>query len=405
MTLLFFNIPATGHVNPSLGVVRELVHQGMPVLYYNTQDFAAAVRASGAEFRPYPVPTAGFVPGRAANPFVAAAQIVQAAEHLLPHLLAETRALQPTCILYDSMTPWGNYLAQLLGVPAICSCSIFMVNRRNATRIMRHPGVATALLAGWADMMRGQWAYQRATNRLKKRWGVTSPHPVDFFTHPGHKTLVYNSRFFQTGGADFDHTFEFVGAAVNHRPTVLDIPESFLAGGPVVYVSLGTLFNNQMGFFRTVLQAFANTPYRVVVSLGEHVRPTDLGDCPPNVWLRAYNPQIPLLQRAAVFVTHGGMNSVAEATWFGVPMVVVPQMGDQIAVAHRLHELGAAEWLATQRVTANHLLKAVNRVATVPTYRQHSATIGQSLREAGGAPRAAAVILDFVHTGRHVQRH
>lgn len=401
MTTVFFSIPATGHVNPSLGVVRELVARGEPVVYYNAPSFAAQVQATGAQFRSYPLNAENFVTGQAGNPFVAAAQILAVAEHVLPQLHAEVGAMRPTRIIYDSMAPWGNYLAQLHQVPAICSCSIFVVNRRNVAQVMRHPRTAVSLLAGLPDIVRGQMAYRASAQRLQKQWGVTSPHPIDFFSHPGDTTLVYNSRFFQTGAEAFDHTFEFVGAVVTHRPAALDIPEAFLAGGPLVYVSLGTLFNNRPEFFRTVLRAFAGTNYRVVVSLGHHIRPEDLGTCPPNVWLRAYNPQLPLLERAAVFITHGGMNSAAEGAWFGVPMLVVPQMGDQIVVAQRLQQLGAAKWVEA-RLTPQALLAVVNALMASPTYRAQSAAIGQSLREAGGPARAADLILNPV---RHDPRH
>ena len=50
---VFLNMPARGHVNPTLAVAQELVRRGQAVSYYLTEEFRDVVEATGAVFQPY----------------------------------------------------------------------------------------------------------------------------------------------------------------------------------------------------------------------------------------------------------------------------------------------------------------------------------------------------------------
>lgn len=49
--VLFFNLPAYGHMNPTLPLVAELVHRGEHVIYYSSEAFRPAIEQAGATFR------------------------------------------------------------------------------------------------------------------------------------------------------------------------------------------------------------------------------------------------------------------------------------------------------------------------------------------------------------------
>ena len=89
----------------------------------------------------------------------------------------------------------------------------------------------------------------------------------------------------------------------------------------------------------------------------------------------------------------GGMNSANEALWFGVPLLVVPQRGDQHLVARRVAELGAGLRMPPDEVTADRLRDAVRALRSAPEYRERALAQGASLRSAGGPRRAAELIL------------
>jgi MGT family glycosyltransferase len=114
-------------------------------------------------------------------------------------------------------------------------------------------------------------------------------------------------------------------------------------------------------------------------------------------------PQLTLLQRTDVFITHAGMNSANEALYYGVPMIAIPQAGDQSWVAQRIEQLGAGKVLHRRTLSAKKLRRSVAEILANPAYAQASAAIGQTLREAGGYQRAVEEILAFKRT--HVKNN
>ncbi|SDK37436.1 glycosyltransferase, MGT family, partial [Mesorhizobium muleiense] len=126
----------------------------------------------------------------------------------------------------------------------------------------------------------------------------------------------------------------------------------------------------------------------VVVSTGS-TEPADLGPLPANVLARRSVPQLQVLARAALFVTHGGMNSVNEAMRTGVPTLVVPQGADQPMVARRVVELGAGLELRTDDATAETVQALARSLLDELRFREAAAAQGAAQRQAGGARRAA----------------
>ena len=126
-----------------------------------------------------------------------------------------------------------------------------------------------------------------------------------------------------------------------------------------------------------------------------------LPEPPANVRVMPFVPQMEVLSRASVFVTHGGMNSANEGLWCGVPMVVVPQRGDQFLVARRMAELGAGIAIMPAEVTPARLRDAVGRLIAESSFRERARALGASLVAAGGPARAADEILEAV--SRHTR--
>ncbi len=157
-------------------------------------------------------------------------------------------------------------------------------------------------------------------------------------------------------------------------------------------MSLGTLFNADPAFYRMCFEALRRLDVQVVLSVGRRISIPDLGTPPANVLVRAHVPQLEILKRASAFVTHGGMNSVSEGLFYGVPLVVVPQMSEQYIVGRRVEELGAGVFMTPEAVTADSLHHAVSRLLLDDTFSTVARAIGESFRVAGGVTRAADVV-------------
>jgi MGT family glycosyltransferase len=212
--------------------------------------------------------------------------------------------------------------------------------------------------------------------------------------------IVYTSRYFQPCAESFDERFHFVGPSIGDRPETAGFPWSDVSSRALVYVSLGTLFNADETFYRNCFEAFGRENVQVVMSIGANVSEARLGQSPPNFIVRAHVPQLEVLRRASVFVTHGGMNSVSESLYNGVPVVVVPQMSEQHIVGKQAEALGAGVCLAKEAATPNTLRESVNRLLAEDRFRQQAAVVRQSFQAAGGVSRAADAIVAFTRSGR-----
>jgi MGT family glycosyltransferase len=124
------------------------------------------------------------------------------------------------------------------------------------------------------------------------------------------------------------------------------------------------------------------------MSVGRSTPIESLGHIPENFIVRNFVPQLEVLSRAALFITHAGMNSVHEGLFYNVPLILTPQQMEQRLVATRIEDLGAGVRLTSTTPSATEIAALVQRVMSEPIYRGRASIIGESLRAAGGSPRA-----------------
>ena len=173
-------------------------------------------------------------------------------------------------------------------------------------------------------------------------------------------------------------------------PTV-PFPWDRLDGRPLIYASLGTLVNRVSGTFRTIAEACDGLDAQLVISTGRGVSPDALGDLPGRPVVVHYAPQVELLRRSVLAVSHAGLNTVLEALSTGLPMVAVPVTNDGPGVAARLVWTGAGEAIPVRQATSQRLRTLVARVLSNPSYRAAAERIRDSLQAGGGARAAESV--------------
>jgi zeaxanthin glucosyltransferase len=94
---------------------------------------------------------------------------------------------------------------------------------------------------------------------------------------------------------------------------------------------MGTLVSGLEFVYRTILDAVGNIPgIQVVLSAGDNVTLDDLRPIPSNTLVVRSAPQIDLLKRAVLCITHAGLNTTLEALAQGVPMVAIPIGYDRV---------------------------------------------------------------------------
>lgn len=390
MRIALAELPASGHVNPTLPVIGELVGRGHAVTALVTPPFRAAVQGAGAAFADIG-PALGDLDVEHPPTGLAdtAALLARATARLIPALVEMWEDERPDVVVHDAMAPWGRHAADLLGIPRVCS---------NATFVL-HPGTDRSL-AGAADVLRevahgrrAVPAYRHAARAVRERDGVRLGPPAAMFdSRAGAPTIVYTSRSMQPGAGALGPEVHFVGPRLaGPGDGAPDLPP-----GPLLYVALGTLFNERPDFFRACIDALGAGPRPLVLAVGAAVDPGDLGPLPPGVHVRAHVDQFAVLERADVFITHCGMNSVHEALTLGVPLVLFPQAADQPLVARRVAALGAGVRLRGRLPDAAAIRAAV-AAASAPPVRAAAARLGADLRAGGGAAQAADVVEAAAH--------
>ncbi len=233
------------------------------------------------------------------------------------------------------------------------------------------------------------------TKQLHETYHIPRPQLADVYNNLAELNIVYSTKQLQIYPNSFDERFKFVGPSIGIRSETPPFPFDELGDEPVIYISLGTVFNDKGDFYRLCLEAFADLNSRVVMSVGNKIDMSHLGAIPRNFIVEPFVPQLQLLQCAALFITHGGMNSVSEGLWAGVPLLMIPQAADQHFIAQHVQRLGAGKMLRNTKVNAQHLRQVAEEIMAEPTFQQASANIGASFRQAGGPALAVDEIEVF----------
>ncbi|WP_036815463.1 macrolide family glycosyltransferase [Pontibacillus yanchengensis] len=386
--IVFFSIPAHGHTNPTIPVVAELVSKGHQVWYYSFYEFQGKIEGAGATF----IPCDEFLPPaseeelnrKVGKDFAALIEmVVDTTIALDEKVCSELRAMQPDCIVSDSLCFWGKLFAKKLNIPYVCSTTSFAFNKHTSKLMDR----------GLKEIFRMIVGMPRINKKMKllRSHGYEVESFVSIVQNDNETdTIVFTSKEFQPMAETFSDRYAFVGPSIPEVPDVADEGK----GEKTIYISLGTILNQNHDFYHNCIEAFEGSEYNVILSVGQKTDITTLGKIPDNFTVENTVDQLAVLQKAGVFITHCGMNSVNESLYFGVPMVLYPMHSEQRLVANRASELGAGVRLKS--IKSKHLRRAVDEVVANQHYHEKAHKLSQTLRHNGGYKRAANTILDKV---------
>ena len=379
--IAFFCIPAHGHTNPTLGVVRELAARGHEVRYYSYEPFREKIEAAGARFVPCEAYDAELklTPKEAvrigSDLALSTRVLVDTTLALDDAVCAEMEKWKPDCIVADSMAVWGKAVARKLGIPFVSSTTTFAFNQHSAKLMKQSLGQMLSLLVSMPKI-------NRDIQRLRDK-GYPVNSVLDLIQNDEHThTIVYTSPQFQPCFETFSDKYAFVGPSI--RPAGSEIEKT---REKLVYVSMGTVNNEMLSLYKNCITALKDTGCQVILSVGDKIDPKVFGALPEQIRVYPFVDQIAVLQKADVFVTHCGMNSASEALYYGVPLVMLPQTSEQGAVAARTEQLGAG--LRLKKTTPAAIRQAVEQVLADPAYRENAGRIAAGFRECSGARGAA----------------
>ncbi|HAQ87405.1 MAG TPA: zeaxanthin glucosyltransferase [Pseudomonas sp.] len=399
------------HVRAMESVACELLARGHRVTVVQQADVAAMLRDPRLGFAQvgagsHPPGSLQAVIDRAARPGGpwgirrVIADMASATDMVCREAPAVLRAIGADCIIADQMEPAGGLVAEHLGLPFVSVACALPVNREALVPLPVMPWRYRATPWGEQLNLHSSGVYDRA---MQAHAAVIARHAAAFGLPPRQRLDECLSPLLQlsqtTPGFDFPRTslpehFHGIGplrSALSDEPP-LDIPVA--TGRPFVFASLGTLQGDRFGLFGRIAAACRELDLQLLIAhcgrldASQERRLLKAGAS----WVTDFAPQRAMLARADAVITHAGLNTVLDALEAGVPSLALPIAFDQPGVAARVVHAGVGLKLDPRLASRRRIVQGLRRLLGEPGFAERARKLGDEVRTAGGAPRAAQLI-------------
>jgi zeaxanthin glucosyltransferase len=413
MRIGFLSLPVPGHLNPMTALARKLRSRGHDVVFMSLADVAPFAEAAELPFVPvsetaYPAGSLGKLvrhlselSGEEALHFTVNAMMTGYTASLfesLPDTLSQARV---DGLVVDQYQPYVELIPMHLQMPFVHVSNALHVDYTGQTPICF---VDWPHETGAGAVARNLEGVRRTRNLLApviteaqayaKKVGLS----VDW-SNP-HSTLsplawiTQCPREFDFGYAPGCSQFHYAGPFHDGRGRMdIDFPWHQLTGEPIVYASMGTLQNGLIDIFRSITQAaVALKELQFILAVGTQLHPKQLGDVPANVLVVNHAPQIEILKRSSLCITHAGLNTVLESLSSGVPMLALPITNDQPGVAARIANKNVGVVISPDQATPENFVTVIKRVLGDSTFWDNARKMQKVIRSVDGLSVAAGIL-------------
>ena len=405
--------PVNGHLHPTCGLGRELRSRGHRVTLISLADARRFAEAADLEF--HPLGSENHVPGQLVEEMArlgglsgipALAETIRLFRmELKIHLNELVPAVQSRdfdALIVDQTTVLGGTAADVARVPFITLANAVLIHPDPAVPpCLSHWGYSESRWSQWRNSAT-YWLFDtaaapllRTINRFRRRYGLPRLRSLQDLKSP-HAILSQLFPLFEFPRVRSTPNLHQIGplSSPSARAPV-SFPYERLDGRPLIYASMGTQQNRQKHIFETIAAACEPLSMQLVISQGRaEAEPLENLNGSPIVV--PFAPQLDLLSRSALTITHAGLNTALESLAAGVPMVAIPIANDQPGVAARIAWSGAGETIPPRRLTVPRLRAAIEKVLNDPSYRAAVARLQADVQRAGGPRRACDVIEQVV---------
>ena len=413
MKVGFISLSVPGHFNPMSAVARQLQSRNHDVVVLSLPVMELFARAANLPFIPFGekefpiehssevVGTLSRLKGEEALQFTvsAVAQVMKVKWRELPELLSSNGF---DALVLDDYDFYSEVVPMYLGMPYAILANAFHFD---------YSGYTPLCVYGWAHentaeaRERNRQGVSKFTQMLIRsnaeliaeveRAGIKPnwEDPSSLFSD--RPWITQCTPEFDFESSHWPKQFHYAGPFHDGegRPE-LNFPWNRLTGEPIVYGSMGTVQNGNAEVFRTIATAVLKHKgaAQLVLSIGRVLRPEQIGPVPNNAIVVNHAPQLELLKKASVCITHAGFNTVLEALTQGVPQVAIPVTNDQPGVGARIaaHQTGVVA--SSEKLTVSHLSTLVDEVLNNSMYRDNARKFQQAIAKTNGLSRAAVLL-------------
>jgi len=412
MRIAFVSLPVMGHLNPMTTLARKLQSRGHEILFIGVLDVEPVVRAANLKFESYcedeyPVGSIAeiYAPHSRLRGFEVmkhqaeeiSPKFLQAALKHLPQKFVETGV---EAVVFDAAHIFLQLVPMSLGIPFVQIWNNLHLD---------FSGAVPPTLFGWPHETTEE-AHARNVAGVKIMGNLFGPIvavaqvyaqenglQIDW-SDPGAITsklavITQTPQKFDFDGTPWPAYFHYAGPFHDDGRERVAFPWEKLTGEPLIYASLGTLVNGQPEILRTILGAVAKLAgFQVVLSIGKNISTAELGAVPENTVVVRNAPQMELLKRAVLCITHAGLNTTLESLAQGVPLVAIPIGYDQPGIAARIAYHGVGEFVEIDQVAVESLSQLIQRVLNDSRYRNRAEHFARVIADTRGLDLAADVI-------------
>ncbi|CAM2065373.1 UDP-glucoronosyl and UDP-glucosyl transferase [Sulfidibacter corallicola] len=428
-TIGFCVLPMSGPMNGSLPLAKRLRSRGHHVVFFGMPDCEAFVAPFGFEFLPiyadwFPKNHLELFRSGGKGPLTALLQHRRFIMHYRDYFkylirggetsfLATMDQLNPDLVIIDgSIRPTWSLLAYRAGLPAM-----YLHTTMPPKQDPMRPPIFSTLQPGDPQIAKAWRKYYRQrffllkvqsafgvgfdwiryTRKLAARYGYPLEKLNDramFSVFLDFPEIILYPRDFEMPGPVADDVYHVAAPADEDRSEQAFPFECLDPNKPLIYASLGSIHANAT-FARTIRECAVKRPdLQWVLTTGKHLNIDQLAPIPANLTAVPFAPQLALLQRAAVMITHGGANSIRECIQHEVPMVVFPLTFDQPGTAARVVYHGLGLMGRIKGLQAESLLPSIDRVLDDPSFRAKLAAMNEAFRKSRESEAAVKVIED-----------
>ena len=390
--------PLVGHINPAAGVAAALTARGHDVAWAGHRELVT--RLAGADARVLKCAVPDTAPARPANlrgpgalKFLWETFLIPLADAMAPGVAAAVEDFAPDVMVVDQQAVAGAVVAMRHGIPWATSAT--------TAAELGNPLAAMPKVDAWVRQLlldfetRNGLPTTPESPRYQSTYGDLrfSPHLV----------LAYSTAELSGQVEELRTTLRYVGPSITERPPDPSFPLHRLPDDRrLVFVSVGTA-NADAGaaFLQACAAAIGDRPHLFGVIADPEAA---IASPPHNLLAVPHAPQLDLLQRAAAVICHAGQNTVCEALYHAVPLIVAPIRDDQPVVAQQVTAAGAGIRIRFVHAGATQIGAALDQLLADPAYGAAARRIGDSFRAAKGADAAAEHLESLLVPGLGRQR-
>lgn len=206
-------------------------------------------------------------------------------------------------------------------------------------KIPKAISICTLVISQEQSYTKNKEKRMREINKVSKKFNIKIEDSLSchYFGKKKYKFILTSKLFHPHVIND---TFYFLGPSIDDRPIDNTFNFKKEENKNLIYISLGTIFYNNLDYFKKSIEAFRTLKeFQVIISIGKKNNVEDIGDLPDNIFAFNYVPQIQVLKQTDIFITHGGFNSINESLFLNnLPVIVIPQELDQYHNANQIEK-------------------------------------------------------------------